>query len=125
MARSFSLLASLTALTFVASVTPGPADRYAKSQVIRVPVGNSTQVASINNIISRLGLDTWASASSTNPFFDIVLPPTHAAQFSSEILQLGVPVTIMHADLGESILKESEVSMSKSAQGLHSGLELV
>lgn len=122
--RSFSFLTSLAALAVVVSAAPGPgpADRYAGTQVVRVPAGNSTQVASIDSIISRLGLETWTSVSVPNHFVDIVVPSTRTTRFSSEISQLGVPVTVMHADLGESILKESQASASKSAQGQHYGL---
>lgn len=108
--RSLSLLVSLTAFAMVMSAAPERGNRYAGTQVIRVPGGNSTQIASIDKIISRLGLETWTSVSAPNHPVDIVVPPARLTQFSNEISQLGVPVTVMHADLGASILKESEAS---------------
>ncbi|KAF9463737.1 hypothetical protein BDZ94DRAFT_586488 [Collybia nuda] len=111
--RSLSFLASLAALAVLVSAAPGPADRYAGTRVVRVPGGNSTQVASIDQLISRLGLDTWTSVTAPNHPVDIVVPPARISQFSEEISQLGLPVTVMHADLGASILKESQASASK------------
>jgi hypothetical protein len=82
-----------------------------------VPGGNITQVASIDSLIARLGLSTWTSVSAPGHFVDIVVPPAQITKFSKEISQLGVPTRVLHADLAESILKESEVSAPASAQG--------
>ncbi|KAF9463738.1 hypothetical protein BDZ94DRAFT_1308458 [Collybia nuda] len=102
------LLFPFLALVGIAYAKPSSVERYAGTQVVRVPTGNSTQSTSINSIISRFGLVTWASASVTRQFVDIVVPPTLSKRFSAELSRLDIPVTIMHADLGESILKESK-----------------
>lgn len=115
--RSFSFLASLAALAAVVSAAPGPGHRYAGTQVIRVPAGNITQVASIDSLIARLGLSTWTAVSTPGHFVDIVVPPAQVTKFSKETSQLGVPTTIMHADLAASILKESEVPATSSVMG--------
>lgn len=72
---------------------------YDGVQVVRLPTGEDPE--RISDIIARLELDTWKH---TDSFADIAVPLNKLDAFENEIM--GLDVTIMHKDLGNSIAVE-------------------
>jgi hypothetical protein len=94
-------------LGFASAATAATAVSYDGYKVVRVAVGDN--VAKLNGIIAKLGLDTWKGRPKAGSFADIVVPPNQIPAFDAETSEMDV--TIMHPDLGASIAAESDFAI--------------
>jgi murein tripeptide amidase MpaA len=100
--KAFAALAAIVA-TASAAVVPAPSVSYDGFKVFRVSVAESN--AAINNVVAKLGLETWENSGRPGSFADVVVPPAKLAQFTAATADMGV--SLMHDDLGVSIAQES------------------
>ncbi|KAK4188578.1 putative carboxypeptidase [Podospora australis] len=102
--KSLFALSSLLALTSALQSAPRPQVKaYDGFKVYRIAVKN--QVAKVNDIIEKLGLETWKAPKAAGAMADVVVPPTKIADFNAAVA--GLDVTTMHEDLAASIAEES------------------
>ncbi|KAL2162975.1 hypothetical protein VTH06DRAFT_6811 [Thermothelomyces fergusii] len=101
----FSLLASsaLLALASAAAVESPRPKSYDGYKVVRVSVGDNA--AKVQDLIDRLGLETWKGKPQPGAVADIVIPPSQIDAFTAETA--GLDVITMHEDLGASIAAET------------------
>lgn len=88
------------ALAFPSKVT------YDGVKVFRIDVGNSPeQVASIKDLVSKLGLALWTGKVVENTHVDLEVPKHQLSAFRKATKDF--MVSVMHEDLGASIREES------------------
>jgi hypothetical protein len=96
---------SLTALAAsVAAVAVPGAVSYDGFKVVRVHAGD--HLDQLNEVVSKLGLDTWQPASKATAFADIVVPPNQLDAFEKQTSAMNKAT--MHVDLGKSIAEEAD-----------------
>ncbi|KAG8860755.1 hypothetical protein FRB91_001019 [Serendipita sp. 411] len=116
-----AIVATLLLGTLDALSLPGPSNNSASQfmgiKVVRIPTGPSTSALDkLKDLISKYDLDLWTTVPTINSHVDVEVPSTSYGSFMKEtnglLSQAGIlePVSIMHEDLGQSILEESAVS---------------
>lgn len=115
---SFVTICLSLCLQAVAVALPenNPASLYMGVKVVRVPTGPSVEILQrLESVVSDLNLELWTGTPRINAHVDVEVPPAVYDAFMSATNELlsdaGIlqPVTIMHEDLGMSILDESNV----------------
>lgn len=101
-----SLLALASAVAVPEAAVRPQIKAYGGFKVFRIAVKD--QVARVNAIVNRLGLETWKAPKAANALADIVVPPEKVADFRAAAA--GLDVTTMHEDLAASIEAESRFS---------------
>jgi hypothetical protein len=98
--------------------------RYRNHKVIRIPTGSNT--LKLESLVTEYQLNVWTEHVLPNSHLDVEVPPEKYTSFTSAVdgvlKEQGIttPIGMMHEDLGQSIEKESEGSLSASqlrAQG--------
>lgn len=106
--------------------------RYQNFKVIRIPTGPNT--LKLESLVTEYQLNTWTEHALPNSHLDVEVPPEKYTTFTKAVngilAEEGItaPVVLMHNDLGESIRKESEGSLSATqlrAQGTLTPLSYV
>jgi hypothetical protein len=114
----FSTCLSLFTAEVYAAALPAnnPASQYFGVKVVRIPTGPSTSALDkLNELISSLQLELWTTVPTTNSHVDAEIPPAAYDTFMTNVHDIlagaGIlePVTVMHEDLGQAILDESNV----------------
>jgi murein tripeptide amidase MpaA len=100
--KSIAAFTALLAVAYASSI-PRPPVSYDGFKVFRVGVGQDT--AEVDNIVSKLGLETWEYPRRPGSFADIVVGPEQLKSFEKETTKLHVET--MHEDLGASIADET------------------
>jgi hypothetical protein len=115
-ARCLSLSLLIACAHAVVLPANNPASQYMGTKVVRVPTGPSTDVLQkLKSVISDLQLELWTGTPRVNSHVDVEVPPLAYDAFTRATNQLlkdaGIlePVTMMHEDLGKSILEESNI----------------
>jgi hypothetical protein len=96
----------LLALSSAAAVQSTQKKSYDGYKVFRVSVGSD--LAKINSIVDKLGLQTWKGKPKANAPADIVVPPSQLKAFEAGIA--GLTAVTMHENLGAAIDDESSFS---------------
>ena len=105
-----------------------PASQFMGVKVVRIPTGPSTHaLVKLKDLIAKHNLELWTSTPTISSHVDVEVPPADYAAFSKAVQELqtqaGIlePVTIMHEDLGKSILEESSTSEEYAARMMKAG----
>ena len=97
---------------------------YHNVKVVRIPTGPNT--SKLESLVSEYRLNVWTEHPSPNSHLDVEVPSEKYSSFTAAVdgilKEEGIttPIVTMHEDLGESIRKEREGSVSASelrAQG--------
>ena len=93
-----------------------PASQYLGVKVVRIPTGPSTAALDkIKDLVSSLQLELWTTRPTVNSHVDVEITPAAYDTFMTSVSDIlgeaGIlePVTVMHEDLGQSILDESRI----------------
>jgi hypothetical protein len=98
--------------------------QYQGFKVLRIPTGPNT--LKLEALVTNYQLNVWTEHALPNSHLDVEVPPEKYTSFATAVDSIlkddGIttPIVTMHNDLGESIRKESEGSISASqlrAQG--------
>ncbi|CAG7854673.1 Probable metallocarboxypeptidase A Short=MCPA; AltName: Full=Carboxypeptidase M14A; Flags: Precursor [Serendipita indica DSM 11827] len=125
--RLLALLSTLLVLFALGHALPQPRDNPASQfmgvKVVRIPTGPSVDIlARLQSLIAKHDLDLWTTTPTINSHVDVEVPPGDYDSFMKAVQELqgqaGIlePVTIMHEDLGKSILEESSTSEDYAAR---------
>ncbi|KAK5995388.1 Metallocarboxypeptidase A-like protein [Cladobotryum mycophilum] len=104
--KSLAILSAFLATASAAAIQP-PRVSYDGYKVFRVPVGE--HVERVNDVASKLDLQTWKAAKKAGAFADFAVHPDKLDAFHKEVGDLK-PI-VMHEDLGASIAEESSLSV--------------
>ena len=91
---------------------------YQNFKVIRIPTGQNT--LKLESLVNEYQLNLWTEHALPNSHLDVEVPPEKYANFTmavNSILKeegITTPIVTMHENLGESIRKEGEGSLTVS-----------
>jgi len=91
---------------------------YHNVKVVRIPTGPNT--SKLESLVTKYQLNVWTEHASPNSHLDVEVPREKYTSFTTAVdgilKEEGIttPIVTMHEDLGESIRKESEGSVSAS-----------
>ena len=92
--------------------------RYQNFKVIRIPTGQNT--LKLESLVTEYQLNLWTEHALPNSHLDVEVPPEKYTNFTRAVdavlKEEGIttPIVTMHENLGESIRKEGEGSLSVS-----------